>query len=86
MKKYIFGNHQWLEEWITEYHLEKLCDDDIRLKWLLFKLTKKDNKGGVYRKISSYFKSYGIKVTKNKKKQLVFHIDQKMKTWIILTK
>lgn len=56
-----------------------------KLSWLLFKLNYK-SRSIVYEKFKTHFDSYGIAVTKNRKRQLVFHIDEKMKSWITLHK
>ena len=89
MKRYIYGNHPWLTKWVEDYHLANMLKNDIggieKLSWLMFiKIYNHKDNGHIYTKFRKHFKSYGIKVTKNKKKQLVFHIDKAMKVWISL--
>ena len=87
MKRYVYRNHPWLQKWVEEYHLENIKKYDTKgseIAWLLFKITYATRGKRMRSKLKSYFASRGITVTRNKKKQLVFHISKKMKTWLIL--
>jgi len=89
MKRYVYGNHPWLNKWVEEYHLENIMKNDIggvcKLSWLLFtRLNNHKSRGLIYDTFKAHFESYGITITKNRKSQLVFHIDKKMQAWIRL--
>lgn len=90
MKRYIYGNHPWLQKWVEEYHLENIIGDDIagisKLQWLMFTRVAFIASDSIYDLVKSYFESYGITVTKNRQRKLVFHIDKKMEAWITLYK
>lgn len=90
MKRYIYGNHPWLQKWVEEYHLDNIMKDDLagieRFHWLMFTKASFKATNTIYDLFKSYFESYGITVTKNRQRKLVFHIDKKMIAWITLHK
>jgi hypothetical protein len=90
MKRYVYGNHPWLTKWVEDYHLSNIMKDDIagieRFYWLMFTKASFKATKPIQELVTSYFSSYGITVTQNKQKKLVFHLDKKMVAWITLYK
>jgi hypothetical protein len=64
--------------------------DDIagieRFYWLMFTKASFKATKPIQELVTSYFSSYGITVTQNRQKKLVFHLDKKMVAWITLYK